>query len=82
MGKGSWLTPKSMAYLSGWVQVRMKDEEDSEPMERKNGNENSLQIALKGKDTVTSKMNMGDMRIFSTTDPKWTLGRCWHPIIF
>lgn len=38
------------------------------------GKEKSLQIVVRGEDTVTRKTNMGDVRMFSTTDLKGTQG--------
>lgn len=50
----------------------MEGEEKKELAERGEGNEKSLQIVLKGKDTVTRKMNMSNVRTLSARDPKQT----------
>ena len=50
----------------------MEGEEKKELVERGKGNEKSLQIVLKEKDTVTRKMNMSNVRTFSSRDPKQT----------
>lgn len=50
----------------------MEGEEKKELVERRKGNEKGLQIVLKGKDTVTRKMNTSNVRTFSARDPKQT----------
>lgn len=78
-----------MAYLSTWVQVRTKGKEDSELVEREKGNENSLQIALKGKDQENGRGQCENIFYYRPkTDPMGrrartqALGRCWDPIVF
>lgn len=79
-----------MTYLSAWVQVRMQDEEDPELVEREKGNENSLQIVLKGKDSDQANEHGRYEMIYygpkmdsvGSRARTWVLGRCWYPIVF